>query len=666
MQIDFFKIKPTEPIKHSHPGFDLYVKSMEALIKGAIPESIVSLHEASLFIPIDTHFHKLNEAIPLVELMPSDDDNTRTSVVVIARKEYSQGLALYFTQMVGAELHPTRALPITFFRSLSFKFIVKPKEQYYVMEAFVEVEKKEDLEAIRTHFETFQEKIRLAVLGVEHTRKVVMAKGQTLEEKRMILMENLLSLSKKLIPHQQVGFFQDVQRVLLKGIHENAPLKIPDHLLPVVDESPQTFDPLIFQEVQKIFSFFEESFASKRPLNHLRKVVSYLYLFQKMMTYAVQTSPNKRRMSLKLLPFKLEKVPTLSVMLAVNLSDRHEKIEEGDVAELTNKLLSPITLVPKSSITREEGKERIRTLYLEVQKKSKESFSPSEMKLLKKKLPKLILDHLTTPPKKARKIEGDEEILRHVLSLTNEINSIHHTPKMIIHYKSTSGGRAHFSVILARLQPESAAPLHFSSSPKLKIDKQERNVVGIIENRYIKEVYLFDVSLQEEESIAAMRHSILQTFKSYLPLIEDFNGGTHCRKYENLKKLKQLIHPPINDQFVENYFYSISPNYMQSLLPPSILKRHFDLLLESLNHDFVQGPAHSHQEIFRSHLLFTFASADIEEIEVIREKLLSYGDKITLSSLKIFDLQAIGCIVSDPLLIETFSPDCAILTSHVH
>ncbi len=73
----------------------------------------------------------------------------------------------------------------------------------------------------------------------------------------------------------------------------------------------------------------------------------------------------------------------------------------------------------------------------------------------------------------------------------------------------------------------------------------ERKVVGILKNRYIKEVYLFDVMIQKKgKDLKRAREQIFAYFKSHLHKLHDFNGGMVTRKYENLAKFKELLEAP--------------------------------------------------------------------------------------------------------------------------
>lgn len=653
MKIDFFKIKASSLHRNSHPGFDSYVKSMEALVKETIPESVIEMHETSHFIPIDSSFEKLSRSLPIVQISEESNAPCILSLKVLTREEYTQGMGLFLCRMIDEKLLPGKKMAITFLRSLTFKFIVKPKTPYYIIEFFINVESQKDLETIQKNFPRFQEEVRLTTLGVEHARKIVLAKGYSLEEKRMILLENFTSLIKSSSDFDRKTLFEDVQRLLFKGIHEEYPDKIPDHLLPFIDAKPQTFDHHIFNEIENLSILFHDDFSRKRPLSHLSKIISYLYLFRKIITHSMQLKSDSRHLSFKLIPLKIDGVPTLAIILGVNLIEDWETLEEEDLLDAIKKCAPNARLVPGSNVINERSKKRVSTLYMEVQKEDKAPFEAETLKLLKKKIPKEIRQ--SVHKSKENTLIPPDETTRSILNLTKEIKSIHDPAKIIIQYHNQSASHIHFSVILARLQEPEALPLSLSSTPPITLRKMERKVVGILKKRFIKEVYLYDILIQKEgRSLKEARDRIFSFFKSQLHKLHDFNGGMVTRKYENLALFKSLIDDPPSDTLIENYFYSISPPFMQTLSSAEVLKEHFQLILKVLNHDFLgDEPLFMFGEI-NDQALIVCGSKDEQYIDEMKKRALTFSEGVVSTYLKVFDLHILGYMLPKNSQVENF------------
>jgi len=641
MKIDFFKIKAAAPVKHSHPGFDMFVVSMEKLVRETIPESVIAIHETSHFIPVDSSFERLNESLPILTLSEEADAPCTLSLTVLTREENTHGVGLFLCDMIAQKLFPEKKMPISFARSLSFKFIVKPKQRYYIIEIFIEVDNLKELYAIKKNFFRFDEEIRLSILGVEKARKLVLAKGLTVEEKRMVLSENLESLIRKPI---NKALFSDVQNLLLKALYEHNPDKIPEHILPYIDTKPETFDHFIFKEMERLSILFHEEFAALRSLSHLTKTISYLYLFRKILAYTTHTKPNERHLSLKLLTTTLQNVPTLALLIGVNFIDPHEVLEVQDILLAVSSLVPAVKLVPGSNVIDEEEIEGIRLLYLEFQKKKGESFTVEDLKILKKRLPKEIKSGIQVP--KPLPSSVDEEKMRSILSLSKELSSVHDPSEVIIQYHDATETHYHFSVILARVRKSNEDTLKLISYPPITIRKQERKVAGILDKRYVKEIYLYEMKiLKKSRDIAKARADLFSFIRSHVYNLHDYSGGMVNRKYENLRAFKDLLEDPLHDSLIENYFYSISPPYLQSLTSPEVLKQHFELFLTALDKDFLVEQTHIMKKDIDTHTLVAIASTNESEIDRIRERVPLGENDIALMSLKVFDLHLLGLIL---------------------
>ncbi len=641
MKIDFFKIKAASPLKHSHPGFDTFVVSMEKLVRGTIPESVIAIHETSHFIPVDSSFEKLNKALPILTLSEEVDAPCTLSLTVIIREENTHGVGSFLSDMITQKLFPEKKMPISFVRSLSFKFIVKPKQRYYIIEIFIEVESLKELYALKKNFFRFEKEIRLSILGVEKARKLVLAKGLTVEEKCMVLSENLESLIQKPI---NKALFSDVQNLLLKALYEHNPDKIPDHILPYIDTKPETFDHVIFKEMEKLSILLHEEFAAIRSLSHLTKTISYLYLFRKILAYTTHTKPNERHLSLKLLSTTLQNVPTLALLIGVNFIDPHELLEVQDILAAVSSLVPTAELVPSSNVINEEEIEGIRLFYLELQKKCRKPFTINDLKVLKKRLPKEIKSGIQVPKHLPSSV--DEEKMRSILSLSKELSSVHDPSEVIIQYHNATEIHYHFSVILARVRKSNEAELKLTPCPPITIRKQERKVAGILSKRYIKEIYLYEMKiLKESRDIAKARTDLFSFIRSYVYNLHDYTGGMINRKYENLRSFKDLLKDPLHDRLIENYFYSISPPYLQSLTSPKVLKGHFELFLTALDKDFLVERTRIMKKDTENHTLITIASTNESEINQIRKSIPLGKNNVAVISLKVLDLHLLGLIL---------------------
>ena len=64
-----------------------------------------------------------------------------------------------------------------------------------------------------------------------------------------------------------------------------------------------------------------------------------------------------------------------------------------------------------------------------------------------------------------------------------------------------------------------------------------------------------------------------------------------------------MLKTPLESSPIENYFYAITPPYMQSLTPPELLKEHFEIILKALELNFAIEKTHILKEETKNHIL---------------------------------------------------------------
>jgi len=391
MKIDLLKIKSSfPPPKGNKQGFASYLASMERLIKGIVPESIFELDGVSHFIPAETSFNKLNDALPIINISSADETPCTLSISLLCLGRYTHGLGRFLSDKISRSLVPSKQLMLIVTRSLNFQFLVYPCCEYFILERIVEVESARDLRIVQENFPRIAQEIRITILGVQHARKAVLYKELSTEEKGVMLLENFASLVQH--PHQGLRrtIFHDVQRFLLKATQEEDPSAVPEYPPPFLEVKTQESDAAIFNEIQGYLMIFNENFFKSRPLSHIKKVISCFYLFRKISIYTTLTKPGERHISFKLQKTKLKvdhsSVPILALLIGVNFVEDNEVLDEEDVFRVIKKELPGVELVQDSLITKERGRERVRLLYLEMRNSDGRPFTSAAVKFLKKRV----------------------------------------------------------------------------------------------------------------------------------------------------------------------------------------------------------------------------------------------------------------------------------------
>jgi len=670
MKIDLLKIKSTlTPPSGSKDGFDSYIASMERLVKEIVPESMFEIEDPSQFIGAQEYFQKLNETLPIMRISPAHEAPCTLAITLLCSGDCTYGVGRFLCDRIARFLIPGKFLPLTLIRSLDFKFLVHPDYRYSITEIYIEAENSDELRIIEENFPRVSREICLTTLSVEHARKVVLLRGMSIKEKGMLLLENFCSLVNR--PHKELHhtIFDEAHHLLLKAMQEKSPDKIPDHLLPMLKENPQVFNATIFNEIQNYLMLFDESFSKIRPLTHLNKLLSYLYLFRKIITHTILTTPLERHTSFKLLSSKLNykerTVPILAFLIGVNLIKDHEILEEQEVFNAIERDLPGVEIVNESLINKKQGKERVRIIYLEIKHPDERPFTQEEVKLLKNIMPKQIKECIKRTPAPHPSTYSEEETMRNILTLSKELQTPTDPPLVIIQFHNQFKTNLHFSVILARIQKPDVPYLSLPNTAHVLTQKLERKVCGILNKRHLKEAYIFDVHVRGAKSIAEGRQKLLQYLKKNLHELHDFNGGMIIKQYETLAEFKNLLSDPFHDSLIESYFYSITPSYMQSLIPPEVLKEHFSLLLNTLDNDFLYEEGLIVTAIHPPYALFLVFSTDLSLIDRLKELAYTFvqdPSELLSTNLKIFDLHVLGFLIPQEEIQTEFKEhlECAI------
>ena len=242
--------------------------------------------------------------------------------------------SLFFMDTISRTLLPGKNLHLTINRSLAFHFIIAQKQDYFIDEVFIEVENNKDLKMISSNIERVCGQIRLTLLGVEHTRKLVVSKPLSIDEKCMILAENLCSLIKHSAKSFSDTLFDKTHHLILKAYHEEKS-GLPKYLSNYLEDNPQAYDCEIFKEMQEFTLLFEKNFTCQRNITHLNRTLSYLYFFRKIITHTILTNPKKRYFNFKLMPTHLTRdekiIPVLAIIIGTNLINDYEMLDETRV-----------------------------------------------------------------------------------------------------------------------------------------------------------------------------------------------------------------------------------------------------------------------------------------------------------------------------------------------
>ncbi|MCB1112003.1 MAG: hypothetical protein KDK72_05005, partial [Chlamydiia bacterium] len=296
----------------------------------------------------------------------------------------------------------------------------------------------------------------------------------------------------------------------------------------------------------------------------------------------------------------------VGVLIGVNFIKDKEVLEEQHILTAIRNYIPAAKSVVNSFFFNKRGVENICTLYLEIEKDNEHPFSCEEIRTLRKELPGDLKDrigHLMHPVFMPR---NEEEIVKNILNLSNQVKFIRDLPQVFITFDEQSHSHLYFTVILVRVVRPcdmSVEDLFKESDTCLEYIHDRCKMVGMLRRKYAKEATVFRLKLPNVKFLR-QDHSI-DLYKARLNVVtelsrvigdfRDYNGGMISKQNELLCAVRDLLkdHVKYNDLLLENFFYSLTPVVMRTVLAPETLKTLFLMLLEAVESGFFSGESYS-------------------------------------------------------------------------
>jgi len=446
--------------------------------------------------------------------------------------ESRNNVTIFFHNMISRWLIPGKNLAIKQMFSTQFK-------SYAVSQLDVQFESSEELEQAKKNLPFLEKEIAIGVRSVYHARKILEIKGLTIDDKTAVVQEKIAALLRRF---------------------------------------PTLFDYDIFTEMQHFLVSMKGSFKADRKASDLSRIIFTLYHFRRQIE---QRGLEKRQIKVKLKLTTLETAlgvkEVLSVFVGLNFLSEHELFEERHLLSALAPLVSKLNPIAGSYYQNDQVR------YLEIEKPT-ENFAH-----LKERLSNEIqkrIEHLVPPIFMPR---NEEEVMRNILILSNQLRYLRDIPQMIISFDELSGSELCFTVIIVRLSHSNSAPLA-ELLRGYQIDRVK--VVGMLRRRIPKEAAVVRIRLSSERflredysvDLFRARQSIVGDIEQIFGQVRDYNGGMIAKQSENFAGLKKLLGKLAKQHtlLLQNFFYSIFPAHLSTTLDPHLLKILFSMLIESL------------------------------------------------------------------------------------
>lgn len=331
-------------------------------------------------------------------------------------------------------------------------------------------------------------------------------------------------------------------------------------------------------------------FKKVRSVSHLSRLVAADYFYKRKV---LKGSSLKRNLYVKLLRTRLEypfgTKSVLGIVVIFNLMKQREAFEEQHIIEAVQRIIPDVKEVDSSFVDYQDKQNGIHSVYVEIEREA--GFSLKEVEKLQSELPtefKGCIEQLVPMTFMRR---NEEEVYRNILALRDQLKSVRDIPQMTISFEEQTQFDLFFTVVLLRLvkgKEPSVKELLERENQDLVYIPDRVDFVGSLRKVYQKEATVFRVQLSKSQfyrkdrsvNLYKARRHIVSMMTAALGQVRDYNGGLILKQNERLDDFLSIM-PKYHDEFtLENFFYSITPIAMQSILPANLVKEWFLAFLD--------------------------------------------------------------------------------------
>ena len=535
---------------HGDGRIELYEEMIRKCLKKAMPENFFS-NQSSIRL-------NLQKTLPFVRY--DTPEKIPGNLTITSLHPYRQYSSKFVYDLISRWLLPGRRLNILMAFCTDFTFPDISDQVYILMEMLIHIDNDQDRLAIEKNLPIIANEINLGVCSFDQGNRILEIKGLSSDEKTALVQEMISSL---------------------------------------VIRNPTHLGRDLFDEMQYLLVLCRDSFKTQREYRHIARIICWLYFIRRKLLSNKELSSTKRHVSLKLLPAKLSMSygvkNTLGIIIGLSFLRENEFFGEKHILKAISSYVKDLRLVDHSFIRIVKGAGAPVTLYLEVEKPGGVKFTLQEIRRLKQNLPLELKDHIEQLMHPIFMPRNEEEIMRNILTLSNQLRSVKDLPQVIVSFDRQTDDHITFTVILLRVLKESdeAIVQNLELSGSFEVIPDRVKVVGYIRKKYPKEANVFHIKslksnfLRKDNSLDfyGAREAVMDSLVGAFGEVRDYNGGMLSKEKENFNALLKELEGKknYNDLLLENFFYSLSPIMMRSVMEPAYLKVLFEMLSTSLH-----------------------------------------------------------------------------------
>ena len=541
-----------------------YREGAQDLIRKLVPAELLAASSHNLSVKRAC----FADLLPLVRW--SDLNKAPCSLSVLLLCKYRLNATAFFCDMISRWLLPQRPVNVELFFSSDVRLPHLCEDVLSVAEVVIYLKSAQEVEEVRRNLQAIETEIKLGVVSTYHARRILEFKGLSTDGKNAMIQEKISSL---------------------------------------IQSHSKDFDQGIFSQMQQFLVNCPEAFKENRDYHHLSRIISNLYSVRKVIKQNVAVVPAKRHVMVKFFKTQLkfsqgnkQEKPVLGILAGLNLLQEQELFEADHLSAAVRQLLPTAQFVIGSAILDPMREALLQTVYLEIEKRDGTEFNLLEIQRLRQGLTERLKNHIEQRTHPIYMPRNEEEVLRHMMTLSQQIRFVNDQAHGILSFDETRNGELHFTVIVARVHQEGAPSIQelFAREKVALLYIPDRvRIMGTLGRKYVrkyvKEVTVFRTAiparkfLREDRSVDLYRarQDLFEKVVSALGPVRDYNGGMILKQHEQLEALKSSLGKVGQSHLflIEKFFHALMPLEMRTSCEVDALKQLFLLLIAATKSD---------------------------------------------------------------------------------
>lgn len=519
---------------HIQPDFetDFCQLGLYRIMSNSLPPNLFEAEGVSRF----------HELLPIITWTPLRDPPFDISFFLCCL--YRPNAYRFFYEMVSHWLIPGRRLNALLQFAADFSLPELGVQKYIGGEVKVRIETFYELEILQQNLPIIERELRLGVESYYQACRILEIKGLSSDHKTALVQENIVS---------------------------------------VIHHRPQDFDYDILSEMQHFLVMSKEKFKEERSYRHMSRIICTLYLFRRTLKLSLESFPERRYINVKLIRAKLNtNLPVLGIVIGLSFLRDHEILEERHILSGIQAIVPHAKVIPGSFFC------NACTFYIEIEKIPLE-----QERRLKEDLPAELKNRFELRLNPIFMPQNEEMVMRHIVTLSQQLKFVRDLPQVMIEFNQQTEDRIEFLVIVLRvIKPDlSSINKYFEKKPTiLEYIPDRQKIVGYLRKKYQKEASVFRLRIPKKTylrknqslDLYKARKEVSTELTRIIGEFRDYNGGIIAKESELFEQLKESLGSKANENafLLENYFYSLTPPVMRSILPLEPIKKLFLLLLK--------------------------------------------------------------------------------------